>query len=465
MASEAGCLTASRGFASVLEREQELFKQRTPASRSAFDDARRSLYGGVPMPWMLEWPNPYPVYAKRAQGSRLWDVDGNEYVDFCFGDTGSMFGHSPGAIVDAVTKHIPNGITTMLASPDSIAVAELLAGRFGLPYWQLAMSATDANRFVLRLARVLTGRPRVLVFNGCYHGSLDETLVGLADDGMVVKNATLDTNPAWSAPAASAVVEFNDVDALERELTSGDVACVLAEPIMTNCGMVLPEPGFHEALRALTRRYGTYLVIDETHTLSCGFGGYTRKHGLDPDFLVFGKAIAGGIPIAGYGFTAEVNAAHEQTFGDGTSRIWGELGIGGTLTGNAYSIAVLREALENLATPEAFDHMLRLGELMANRLEKTIARSGLAWSVTRAGARAEIQFMARSPRNGAEALAHFDWDLVEFTHLYLLNRGIIITPFHNMMLVSPDSTEADVGVLVAEWEACMSELGEIAEAL
>jgi glutamate-1-semialdehyde 2,1-aminomutase len=388
-------------------------------------------------------------------------VDGNEYLDFCFGDTGSMFGHSPDVIVEAVHRQISNGITTMLPSPDAARVADLLAERFGLPFWQLAMSATDANRFVIRLARGLTGRPKVLVFNGCYHGSLDESLVKLDVEGETSKTSPIDPNPGLGADVSSAVVEFNDLGALDAALAQGDVACVLAEPLMTNCGMVLPADGYHDALRKLTRKYGVYLIIDETHTLSTGYGGYTREHGLDPDFLVFGKAIAGGIPVAGYGFTEGVGEAHRRVFGGESQRIWGEFGVGGTLTANVFAVAVLRASLEGLATREAFDHMVRLGSAMADGLESAIGESGLPWSVTRAGARAELQFMPHSPRNGGEALEYFDWSLIEYTHLYLLNRGILITPFHNMMLVAPPTTGSDVDQLVQAWRDCLGELAAI----
>ena len=453
-------ITASPAFAGLLERERTRFRERTRMSRDAFEDAG-SLVGGVPMPWMLEWPNPYPLYAAAARGARLWDVDGNEYLDFCLGDTGAMFGHSPGPVVEAVGRRAAEGTTTMLPDPGAAAAADLLAERFGLPHWQFALSATDANRFVLRLARAITGRPRVLVFNGCYHGSLDESLVGLDDDGRVAKLSPIDPSPAWPADAAAAVVEFNDVAALERTLAAGDVAAVLAEPIMTNCGMVLPEAGYHDALRDLTRRHGTYLVIDETHTLSTGYGGFTGAHGLDPDFLVFGKAMAGGIPIGGYGLSARVAADHDRVFGSRSHRIWGALGVGGTLAANALSIAALRVCLEEVATPAAFDHMLRLGTALADGLDDAIAAAGLPWSVTRAGARAELQFMPRSPRTGGEALAHFDWALVEYTHLFLLNRGAVITPFHNMMLTAPATSRADVDALVGAWSDCMEELAAI----
>jgi len=457
-----GFPTGSAEFAGLIAREQASFRARTPGSRRVFEGSRGSLFRGVPMPWMLEWPNPYPLYSTTARGSRLWDIDGNEYLDFCFGDTGAMFGHSPEPLVEAIASQAPDGITTMLPSPDAAPVADLLAERFGLPFWQLAMSATDANRFVIRLSRAMKGRPKVLVFHGCYHGSLDESLVEIGPGGETVKRSPIDPNPGLPADTSSVVVEFNDIDALETALARGDVACVLTEPIMTNCGMVLPEDGYHDALRDLTRRHGVHLIIDETHTLSSGYGGYTRQHGLEPDFLVFGKAIAGGIPIAGYGLTQAVAEEHAATFGWVGQRIWGEFGVGGTLTANAFAISVLRAVLERVATPAAFDRMLHLGTMMAEGLETAIGGAGLPWSITRAGARAELQFMPHSPRNGSEALAHFDWNLIEYTHLYLLNRGILITPFHNMMLTAPSTSESDVQALTAGWSNCMLELAEIA---
>lgn len=454
-------IKASPGFARLMEREIALFEERTGRSKAFHEASRKSLFMGVPMPWMLEWPNnPYPIHVDKAKDSRIWDIDGNEYVDFCFGDTGSMFGHSPDVIIEAVNRLIPNGITTMFPSTDAAAVSDLLVERFQLPYWQLALSATDANRFVIRLVRGIKKRPKILVFHGCYHGSLDETLVQLDADGKVIKKCPLiDANPSLPADASSAVVEFNDIPALEAALAKGDVAAVLAEPIMTNCGMVLPEEGYHDKLRELTRKHDTYLIIDETHTISHGYGGYTRAHDLDPDFLVFGKAMAGGITIAGYGFTEDVTLAHEKTFGH-LDFSWGEYGVGGTLTANSFSVGVMRAALERLATREHFDHMLRLGDKMADGLEALCEETALPWSVTRAGARAELQFMPRSPRNGTEALNHFDLGLIGYTHLYLLNRGIIITPFHNMMLISPLTSNEDVERLIDGWRDCLTELAE-----
>lgn len=442
-------------------REHAAFCERTPRSAALYARSKDKLYNGVPMPWMSDWPNPHPFYIQEAKGNRLIDVDGNVYIDFCLGDTGAMFGHSPGATVEAVARQACRGITTMLPSEDSIWVAEELQRRFGLPFWQIAMTATDANRFVLRLCRALTRRPKVLVFNGCYHGSLDESLVKLDYRGRIVKLSKYDVNPGCLAEDFVRVVEFNDPEALERELAHRDVACVLTEPVMTNCGMILPAEGFLEQLRALTRMHGSYLAIDETHTLSTGYGGYTSEYGLDPDFFTFGKSVGGGIPVAGYGFTDEIAEAMNASFGLEIES--SPMGIGGTLSANAFAVNALRHTLEKVATREAYDHMIELANHTADGLEEKIAGSGIAWSVTRCGARVELQFMPHTPRNGSESKTALFWDLIWYTHLYLLNRDILITPFHNMMLISPVTTVEDVVELVTEWGNCMTELTRLAE--
>jgi glutamate-1-semialdehyde 2,1-aminomutase len=448
-------------LARLNNREQATFCDRTPQSAALYERSRDKLYNGVPMPWMSDWPNPHPFYIQEAIGNRLTDVDGNMYVDFCLGDTGAMFGHSPEATVEAVDRQVRRGITTMLPTEDSIWVAEELQRRFGLPFWQIAMTATDANRFVLRLCRALTKRPKVLVFNGCYHGSLDECLIELDAKGKVVKRSKHDVNPACLAESFVRVVEFNDLEALERELAFQDVACVLTEPVMTNCGMILPAEGFLEQLRTLTRKYGSYLVIDETHTLSTGIGGYTSEFRLDPDFFTFGKSVGGGIPVAGYGFTEDIAEAMSASFG--LEKESSPMGIGGTLSANAFAVNAMRHTLEKVATKEAYDHMISLANQIADGLEKNIAGTGVPWSVTRCGARVELQFMPRTPINGSEAKGALFWDLIWYTHLYLLNRGLLITPFHNMMLISPVTTSEDVDRLVKEWGNCTTELASLAD--
>ena len=452
-------ILTERQLDTLMQREVDRYEIRTPKSKGVFTQARDVLLNGVPMPWMGDWGTAYPLFIDRASGNRIIDVDGNEYVDFCLGDTGAMFGHSPKATADAVTRQVRLGITTMLPSKDAVWVGKALRDRFGLACWQVAMTATEANRYVIRICRTLTRRPKILVFNECYHGSIDEALVHIGPSGNLVLRSEYDINPGVPKEALTRVVEFNDVEALEGALSHKDVACVLAEPVMTNCGMVLPAPGYHKKLRELCSRYGTYLVIDETHTLSSGPGGYTAAHGLDPDFLTFGKAIAGGIPVAVYGFTAEIADRINAAFG--TRGLSDPMGLGGTLSGNAFAVNAMRATLAHVATPEAFALMIDGANRMADGLEAAIQKYGLPWSVTRCGARAELQFMPRMPTTGKEAKASFRWDLIYYTHLYLANRGLLITPFHNMMLVPPMATNEDIDLLVDGWDACMGEISAL----
>ncbi|MGH3025465.1 MAG: aspartate aminotransferase family protein [Gaiellaceae bacterium] len=424
----------------LLERELERFERDHPRSRELADRARGSLLSGVPMHWMMRWAGGFPVFAAEASGARFTDVDGIEYVDLCLGDTGAMTGHSPAPVVQAIAEQAARGITSMLPSEDAVWAGEELTRRFGLDRWQFALTATDANRFAIRLARLATGRPKVLVFNWCYHGTVDETFATLAGDGSVVAREG-NLGPPVPLAETTRVVEWNDADALERELAHGDVACVLAEPALTNIGIVLPEPGFHEALRAATRRHGTLLIIDETHTLCTGPGGYTAAHGLSPDMLTVGKAIGSGIPAAAYGFTADLADRVEAAIGSDDSDVGG---VGGTLAANTLSLAAVRATLMHVLTDEAFVRMIALAERFEQGVAGTIAKHGLPWHVTRLGCRAEYLFRAERPRTGSEAAASADHLLDRLIHLYALNRGILMTPFHNMALMSPATTEADV---------------------
>jgi glutamate-1-semialdehyde 2,1-aminomutase len=420
-------------------REEARFRDEHPRSRDLAEQARSHLVGGVPMQWMSKWPGGFPVFVAEAYGSRFVDVDGHEYVDFCLGDTGSMTGHGPSPTLRALAEQATRGITLMLPSEDAVWVGEELARRFGLPQWQFALTATDANRFVIRLARHVTGRPKVLVFNWCYHGTVDETFATLVEGEVAPRRGNL--GPPVNPRETTKVVEFNDVEALEAALAPGDVACVLAEPALTNVGIVHAEPGFHDALRELTRRTGTLLVIDETHTICCGPGGYTAAEGLEPDALTIGKPIAGGVPAAAYGFTDEL-----------AERITASLdledvdvgGVGGTLAGNALSLAAIRATLGEVLTADAFERMIPLAERWTAGVEEGIVASGLPWHVTRLGCRAEYLFGPDRPRNGTEAHAAGDFALERYMHLYALNRGILLTPFHNMALMSPATTDADV---------------------
>jgi glutamate-1-semialdehyde 2,1-aminomutase len=424
----------------LLQQEERLFHQTHPHSYALYQRARKSLHGGVPMLWMIRWAGSFPVFVKEARGAHFTDVDGNSYIDFCLGDTGAMTGHGPEATNQAIETQIRKGITLMLPYEDVIWVGEELQRRFGLPYWQFALTATDANRFALRMARMITERPKVLVFNYCYHGSVDETFITLDDEGTPMMRAN-NMGPAVDPLYTTKVIEFNDIAALETALSARDVAAVLAEPVMTNIGIIHPNPGYHEALRELTRLYGTQLIIDETHTICTGPGGYTAAHGLQPDLLTLGKPLAGGVPAAIYGFTEQVARAFDERLEIDDADVGG---IGGTLAGNALSIAAMRATLENVLTEEFYRQAIALQESFTAGVEAVIQEFHLPWIVKRLGSRSEYWFRPTPPKNGGEAFAAIDHELDRYMHLFALNRGILMTPFHNMALISPDTSQQDV---------------------
>jgi glutamate-1-semialdehyde 2,1-aminomutase len=441
-------------LADLEARELAQFTNAHPRSRALYERARSSLVGGVPMPWMVKWAGRFPIYVDSAEGAHLRCVDGHDYVDLSLGDTGAMSGHAAAATVEAIRAQLPRGLTHMLPTEDAEMVGAELADRFGLPAWQFTLSATDANRFALRLARALTGRPTVLVFDYCYHGTVDETLAVTDAEGRVVARRG-NLGPQVDPSLTTKVVEFNDVPALEAALAPGDVAVVLAEPAMTNIGIVLPDPGFHRALREITRRTGTLLLIDETHTLCAGIGGYTRAFGLEPDIVVVGKTIGGGVPIGAYGLSRSLAERLATLIEVEDSDVGG---IGGTLAGNALSLAAARATLENVLTSDAFDRMIRLAERWTHGVEAILAARGVPWHVTRLGCRAEYHFFPIAPRTGAEAADAADYPLERYLHLAALNRGILMTPFHNMALMSPATTEADVDRHTAMFDEVLAEL-------
>jgi glutamate-1-semialdehyde 2,1-aminomutase len=447
--------TIDRGrLQSLMAREQKRFVDERPQSKVLFERARKSLLAGVPMNWMVKWAGAFPPFVQEAQGAHFVDADGHRYTDFCLGDTGAMTGHSPLATVEAVEEQARRGITLMLPGEDSISVAEELQKRFLLPYWQFALTATDANRFSIRLARQITGRPKILVFNWCYHGTVDETFVTLDAHGIAGPRPG-NIGPPVNPAVTTKVVEFNDVDALERALAAGDVACVLAEPAMTNVGIVHPQAGYHRALREITRRHGALLIIDETHTICAGPGGFTRAENLEPDVLVFGKAIGGGIPGAAYGFSEEVA---ERIVVKQELENCDVGGIGGTLAGNALSLAAMRATLTKVLTKDAFDRMIPMAERWTAGVAKAIADAELPWHVTRLGCRAEYLFGAEAPRNGSQAHDAMDFELERFMHLYAMNRGILLTPFHNMALMSPQTETEDVDRHTAVFREAVREI-------
>jgi glutamate-1-semialdehyde 2,1-aminomutase len=438
---------------SMLTREDALFTQRNPNSKRLSDAAGKHWLRGVPMHWMVDWGTPFPLFVEKARGVEVTDADGNAYIDFCLGDTGAMFGHSPPPVVEALQREGANGLTTMLPSTDAGVVGALLADRFGLPVWQVTATASDANRAVLKWCRAITGRTKILVFNHSYHGAVDETYVTI-DGGAPHADPAL-IGEVRDLTQFTKVVEFNDIEALETALAAGDVACVLAEPIMTNVGMVLADDGYHAKLREITRRTGTLLIVDETHCMSSGPGGYTGEYGLEPDGLVLGKPIAGGIPAAVYGFSAEV-AARIRKFLE--TRTPGHSSIGTTLSGSQIQLALMRAVLETYFTREAFAPLIALARRLEKGISDVIIKHGVPWHVVRVGARVEFMCCPERPRNGGEAARLIHRPIDEALHHYLLNRGVIITPFHNMMLICPATTEAHVSRLIDVLDRCLVEL-------
>lgn len=449
----------------ILEREESRYVAERPKSRALFERAKNSLLGGVPMTWMNIWPGPFPIFVREGKGTYLKDVDSHRYLDLCLGDTGSMFGYSQNAVFKAIEKQMHKGMAHMLPTEDSIWVGEELKRRFKLPYWQIVMTATDANRFAIHVARGVTGRKLTLVYNGCYHGSVDEALVVIFE-GITINNP-FSMGPLLDNPEQmTRVIEFNDMDALEKALSPGDIACVLAEPAMTDVGIIFPEPGYHEALRDMTRRFGTLLIIDETHCLCAGPAGLTGEWGLEPDILVLGKAIAGGFPAAVFGFSQEI--------GDKlNARIpWQDFfGFGGTLSGNATAVAAIKATLEHVITQSNYEKMIPLAQRLAKRIEKIIKDADLPWYVARLGCRVEFRFRATPPKNGREALFEEDvsnqGDLIKdgltgplekLIHLYLANRGILLSPYHDMALISPETTSDDVDYYIKILAECVNEL-------
>lgn len=420
--------------------EEDRFREANPRSHALHERASGSLPGGVPMSWMRKWAGPFPLFVDRAEGSHFTDVDGHDHVDLCLGDTGAMTGHSPPATVAAVQRQVERGLTAMLPTEDAVVVAEEMTRRFGLHRWQFTLSATDANRHALRYARHLTGRPKVVVHAWCYHGSVDEAFAVLDDDGRTVARPG-NIGPPVPLDETTRVVEFNDVVGLERALMQGDVAAVLMEPALTNVGIVLPDPGYLDACRRLTHDHGALWIVDETHTLSVGPGGWTGTHGLHPDLLTVGKPLGGGVACGALGLTETCTAAVDAHVALEDVDVGG---VGGTLAGNALSLAAMRATLTEVLTDDAYAHMVRLGDRWADGVDAGIAAHGLPWHCTRLGARAEYGFTPTTPHNGSEAHASTDFALERYLHLHALNRGVLLTPFHNMALMAPTTSEADV---------------------
>jgi glutamate-1-semialdehyde 2,1-aminomutase len=442
-------------LSALYAREQATFAERNPKSKAAYQNANH-LFGKVPMTWMNKKAGGFPIYFDRAVGNRIWDIDGHEYIDFALGDTGAMAGHSAPAVVDAITNQVKDkgGLTVMLPTEDAEWVARNLTERFGMTKWSFSLTATDANRWAIRLVRAITGKPKILFNAYCYHGSVDEALIVVGPDGEGMSRPGNVGSPV-DVTMTSRVAEFNDLEGLERQLKNGDVAAVLMEPALTNIGIVLPEPGYLAGVRELTRKYDALLIIDETHTFSAGYGGMTKRDGLEPDVFVIGKAIAGGIPTGTYGLS--------ETFAEKVlSRTDLDLvdmgGVGGTLAGNPLQVAAMRATLEHVLTEDNFKYMIDLATVFTDGVDELFTRYNLPWSINQLGARAEYRFAKPYPKNGTDAYESADAELEDFLHLYLVNRGILLTPFHNMALMCPTTTLADVEKHNAVFEEAIKEL-------
>jgi glutamate-1-semialdehyde 2,1-aminomutase len=442
-------------LAELIARERAQYAVGHAASMRAFEQAGPHLLGGVPMPWMRMWPGGFPLYLATAHGARLTDIDGNIFVDFSLGDTAAMAGHSPTQVQAAVAERFGElgGASTMLPTTDAAAVGAELARRFGPTRWSFTLSATDANRWALRIARQLTGRPKVAVFSYSYHGSVDESFIVATPDGP--RSRPGNTGAPVDPVQTTRVAEFNDLEALERELAAGDVAALLMEPAMTNIGIVLPEPGYLTAVRQLTKDHGVLLINDETHTFSAGPGGCTQAWNLDPDLVTIGKAIGGGLPAGAFGLSA---ALADQIMSDQTADLIDTGGVGGTLAGNALSIAAMCVTLESVLTNDAFASMITLADRYTAGVADVIASRGLPWTIVQLGARAEYRFCPQPPRSGGESALAADPELDEYLHLYLANRGVLITPFHNMALMCPATADSDIDAHTALFAAATDDL-------
>jgi glutamate-1-semialdehyde 2,1-aminomutase len=446
-------MIAESRIAELMKSEVQRFIEQHPKSQAVADQSHSSLLAGVPMPWMKRWAGPFPVVADRAEGGSIFDIDGNKYVDFCLGDTGSMTGHSNAPISQAISLQAQRGFTTMLPSSDISWVANHLSERFGMSKWQFCLSATDANRFSLRIARALSGKPKIVVNDWCYHGTVDETLVILDEEGQTVSRPGA-IGPQVDPGTTTLAVPFNDLDAMERALATGEVACVLMEPALTNIGIVLPQTGYLEGVRRLTKQYGVILILDETHTICAGPHGASRLWGIDADMLVIGKTIGGGIPVAAYGMSSEVAVKVEALMHGHDLDV---SGIGGTLSGSALAGAAIRATLTHALRQADFDIAIPLATRWSTGVQAVIDQHDLPWTVQQLGCRAEYWF-SEHPQNGAQAAASVNDGLESFMHLYALNRGILLTPFHNMALMTPFHSEDDVDLHTSVFSECVREL-------
>lgn len=412
----------------ALAEETAAFRAARPVSASLYEQGREHLLYGVPMNWMQMWPGGFPIAVREASGAEVTDVDGHRYTDLCLGYSAAFNGHDPLKAIYAIAGQMEKGSVYTLPSPNAYEAGSRLSQRFGLPVWGFALSATDANRFALRICREITGRNKILVFNGCYHGTVSECFVALEDGASRTRAGNM--GPAFDASSTAEVIEFNDFDALERVLATETIACLVMEPVMTNVGIIHPKPGFLEACRELTKKTGTVWIIDEAHTITAGPSGFAGAAGLEPDMLVLGKCIGGGFPVGCYGMTREIS---ERLYSKTRAEFADTSGIGGTMTGSPVAMAAILATLDNYLTEDNFKLAIGMAEEFVAGIDRVIARRGLPFSTNRVGARAEYVFSEALAANAAESAAKTDHELYEYYFIGSLNRGYLMSPYYNIM--------------------------------
>lgn len=431
-----------------LELERKSYLEKHGKSLQQKEKRREVLLYNAPMNWMQQWPLDFPVTVERGEKHKITDVDGNEYIDFCLGYSAAFPGHGIGEVGKALSGTMEGGMVYTMPSALDAEAGALLKERFGQDYWGFALSATDANRFIIKLCREITGRQKILVFNGCYHGTVEETFA-MGEDG---KTRTREGNIGIGVDTAktTTAIEFNDLNALEAELRKEEYACLMMEPVMTNCGIIHPAAGYLETAKALCGKYGTVFIIDEAHTITGDFRGYARKHNLGPDVLILGKCIGGGFPAGAYGVSENIkkriDAIIRVEYSD-TS------GIGGTMTGSVMAMAGIKAALTYALTEENYIKAGFNTEMIAEGIRRIIDDNGLCWSVVTLGARFDVWFMEKPGRNAAEAFECHDADLYEYIFTALINRGYIMSPYWNILgSVSPYISEAECRAFLKTFE-------------
>ena len=437
----------------IKDREDAAFVAARPRSAELWANAKRSMPNGVAMSWLRTSYDHPPLFVAEGKGARLRDVDGHEYSDFNIADLSMFGGYAAEPVVEAIARHAASGTQFMLPNEDASWVAEELGRRFGMPKWQFTLSATHANIEAIRVARALTGRDKVLFFDGKYHGHFDQALVDLQDGQLVPEEGGLPRD----VTSQTKIVQFNDPDALRAALDPRDVAIVIAEPAITNnVGLLLPEPGFHDAVRTVTRETGTVLAYDETHTQIVGPGGLTKLWGLEPDVVTTGKSIASGVPLGAYGMTEEVADILERPAGRFDEKE--AIATGGTLFGNPLSMAAARATMAEVLTDEAYAHTQLLGARLADGIEKIVRDAELPWTVHRFWPRSGVTFAPEMPHNALEAYAAKDILLTLTSRVYLANRGVWDAIVGAGPTCGVPATEEDVDRYIGAYDSLILEL-------